>query len=108
MNVQSIAEDEVRSVDSERRTGLLRAALEVFREEGFRGATLKQIAKAAKISPGLVYWYFKDKEALFVAGIEMIVGEMTSHISPHGEISDEPPEIVLERIALHYMAVFLG
>lgn len=108
MNVQSIAKDEAQNVDSERRTELLRAALEVFREHGFRGATLKQIAKVAKISPGLVYWYFRDKEALFVAGIELVAGELISTVIDKGMVTEDPPGVVIERIAYHYMTMFVG
>lgn len=42
-----------------------RAALEVFAKKGFLGATVAEIAKAAKISTGNVYRYYENKEVLF-------------------------------------------
>ena len=50
----------------DRRTQILEAAFEEFSEKGFKGATIKSIAEAARLqSPALLYWYFSDKEALF-------------------------------------------
>ncbi|MGI3168189.1 TetR family transcriptional regulator C-terminal domain-containing protein [Pseudooceanicola sp. C21-150M6] len=40
------------------------AALEVFSSYGFRGATLDQIAKAAKLSKPNLLYYFPSKEAI--------------------------------------------
>jgi AcrR family transcriptional regulator len=42
-----------------------KAALEVFAEFGYAGATMKQIAQAAGLSYGLVYHYFPSKEMIF-------------------------------------------
>jgi TetR/AcrR family transcriptional regulator len=48
------------------RHAILAAALEVFSQHGFRGATLDQIAKQANMSkPNLIY-YFANKETVFV------------------------------------------
>jgi AcrR family transcriptional regulator len=41
------------------------AALEVFAEYGFHGATMKQIAWASGLSYGLVYHYFPSKAKIF-------------------------------------------
>ncbi len=41
------------------------AALEVFSDYGYNGATMKQIANAAGLSYGLVYHYFPSKEEVF-------------------------------------------
>lgn len=54
----------------DRRRQILDAALEVFGTKGFHKATNKDIAEAAGgISPGLIYWYFKDKQDLLFAVI---------------------------------------
>jgi TetR/AcrR family transcriptional regulator len=47
-----------------KREAILEAALEVFAAQGFRGASLDQIAEAAGLSkPNLLYW-FASKEAI--------------------------------------------
>ncbi|MBA3825589.1 MAG: TetR/AcrR family transcriptional regulator [Ktedonobacterales bacterium] len=51
----------------ERRRQIMEAALPVFAEKGFKGATNRDIAEKAGIAPGLIYHYFKNKEDLFSA-----------------------------------------
>lgn len=53
-----------------RRARLLDAAERVFQEEGFRAASMAQIAKAAAVSKVTLYGYFPDKESAFVAVAE--------------------------------------
>jgi AcrR family transcriptional regulator len=54
----------------ERRRQIMEAALPVFAEKGFKGATNKDIGEEADIAPGLIYHYFKNKEDLFTACVE--------------------------------------
>lgn len=51
----------------ERRRQVLEAALECFRREGFRGASMADICQAARMSPGHLYHYFAGKEAIIEA-----------------------------------------
>jgi TetR/AcrR family transcriptional regulator len=46
---------------------ILEAALEVFSSQGFRGATLDQIAEVAGLSKPNLLYYFPSKEAVHVA-----------------------------------------
>ncbi len=50
-----------------RRERLLDAALDVFAVKGIDGASVKDIAAAAEVTPGLLYHYFAGKEALVTA-----------------------------------------
>ncbi|GAA0937369.1 helix-turn-helix domain-containing protein [Nonomuraea longicatena] len=47
-----------------RREQLLDAALRVFADKGVDGATVKDVAQAADVTPGLLYRYFASKEAM--------------------------------------------
>ncbi|MFD9946902.1 TetR/AcrR family transcriptional regulator [Nonomuraea sp. NPDC059023] len=47
-----------------RREQLLDAALRVFAAKGVDGASVKDLAEAAGVTPGLLYRYFESKEAL--------------------------------------------
>lgn len=49
------------------RQRLLDAALQVFDEKGVAGASLADIAQAASLTRGAIYWHFKDKADLFDA-----------------------------------------
>lgn len=46
------------------------AALKLFAERGYGGATVEDIAQKAGVTVGTVYRYFTDKEALLVALVE--------------------------------------
>jgi len=49
------------------RQEIVAAARRVFHERGVRCCSLEQIALAAGVTRGAVYWHFKDKSALFFA-----------------------------------------
>ena len=52
------------------RERLLDAAAEVFAERGYRAATVEDLAAAAGLTKGAVYWNFESKEDVFFALIE--------------------------------------
>src|SRR5207237_4968642 len=56
-----------RMAGEERRLSILRAAVALFSQRGFRGATTKEIAQAAGISEAMVFRHFATKEELYSA-----------------------------------------
>ena len=46
---------------------ILDVAIKLFTEKGFAGSTMDEVAKTAGISKGLSYFYFKNKEDLYMA-----------------------------------------
>lgn len=54
-----------------RRAQILAAATRCFREHGFHGASIARISQACGMSPGHIYHYFQNKEAI----IEAIVAQ---------------------------------
>ena len=50
---------------------ILTAALKEFSENGFHGARIDRIVKMAEVNKRMIYHYFKDKEGLFRALIEI-------------------------------------
>lgn len=46
---------------------IIDAAIKVVGEKGFFRSTIKEIGEEAGVSPGLLYYYFKNKRALFLA-----------------------------------------
>lgn len=54
----------------ERRELIIEAALEVFSERGYEGATIKKIADRANINQALIYQHFKNKEDLYKSILE--------------------------------------
>ena len=51
----------------ERRSQILRVAVDLFSHEGFRGTTTKKIAQAAGVSEAMVFRHFATKEELYAA-----------------------------------------
>src|ERR1700744_3279874 len=56
--------------DSSNRRQTLDGASKVFRDLGFDGASMGEIARAAGVSKGTLYVYFADKNRLFEAIVE--------------------------------------
>lgn len=91
---------------NERRRQILDAALRVFGTKGFHKATNKDIAaEAGGISPGLIYWYFKDKEDLFVSLIRERA-DILQLTDRSQELMALPPRQMLRRVGGTYLAIF--
>jgi TetR/AcrR family transcriptional regulator len=90
----------------DRRGQIVDAAFEEFSEKGFKGATIKSIARAAGLqSPALIYWYFPDKEALFREVLGSKIPVLRTVREPTG-LLDQPPDRVLPTIARGYLSTF--
>ena len=57
----------------ETRIRILDAAEEVFHDKGVANASLEEIAAAAEVTRGAIYWHFKDKAELFDAMMQRVV-----------------------------------
>ena len=82
----------------DRRKQILEAALKIFAEKGFKGATNKNIADEAGVTPGLIYWYFESKEDMFFALMQEHLA-VESFPLPIEQLKAFPPEHVLPIIA---------
>jgi TetR/AcrR family transcriptional regulator len=91
--------------ESGRRAQILEAALHVMAEHGFRGASIKRIAERAGLkSPALIYWYFKDKQAL-LEGIFQRISPFLATVAEADAQLDAPPDEVLPRIVSSFLTV---
>jgi len=62
---------EVRTRDADRtQEAILRAAMDEFSAAGLGGARMDSIAERAGVNKRLIYYYFGNKEALFLAALE--------------------------------------
>lgn len=62
--------------NSARRTGIVRAATEVFLRFGFRKTSMDDVAKAASISRQGLYLHFDSKDVLFRAVVEQMLDDL--------------------------------
>jgi AcrR family transcriptional regulator len=85
--------------DTSTRDRLLSAAVEVFVEQGYEGARLQDIARAAGLTTGAVYANFRGKDELLFAAIGARVGiEMDSLMD---RAFDRDPRAFLELLGDH-------
>src|SRR6185436_14481160 len=84
------------------RPRILLAARERFLESGVDGASLRAIARDAKTSIGMIYYYFPTKDDLFFAVVEesyeKILAELERVLSAEGTIEERLTHLY-ERIA---------
>src|SRR5215210_5523865 len=50
---------------SKRREQIVETALRLFSENGYQGTTVGDVCDSLGVGKGVIYWYFRSKEALF-------------------------------------------
>lgn len=69
---------------SDKRQQIIDAAINLFSEKGYHGATTALISKEAGVSQGLLFHYFRDKEDLFTSIVKnkynMFTGELERQV----------------------------
>lgn len=63
------------------REHILSCALSEFAEQGYAGASINAICAAGNISKGLLYHYYSDRDALYLACAERCFRELTEYLS---------------------------
>lgn len=58
--------DKTRQKKDAKRTAMMQAAVRVFSVKGYHAATIRDIVSEAEVAVGTFYFYFPDKETLFV------------------------------------------
>ncbi len=58
--------DTTRQKKDHKRTAMMQAAVRVFAEKGYHEATVRDVVSAADVAIGTFYFYFPDKETLFI------------------------------------------
>lgn len=90
--------------DADRRGQILDAAQKVFAKKGFNGASIKDLARAAGVSSGLLYWYFKDKTDLFTS---LLLERIEEGFDLGHALSFElPPEEFLPHFGRFFLGLF--
>ena len=84
---------------------ILQGALQIFTSQGYTAASMDRIAAAAGVSKSTLYSYFRDKEGLFVALVQLLTQAPRQLLSnlPSGLSLESPPEEVLRHMALNML-----
>lgn len=79
----------------EMRRLILDAALRLFRERGYDGVSIRNIAEVIEYSPGTIYLYYKDKSEIFFALQFEAAALKRDHLLPVANI-ENPWERLIE------------
>ena len=90
------------------REQLLDAAERVFRERGVAGSTLAEVAAAAGVTRGAVYWHFRDKADLYAAMCERATLPLESMLHAASAARQDDPLAVLRELALTALTRLAG
>jgi TetR/AcrR family transcriptional regulator len=80
-------------IQNEKREIILEAALEVFSNHGFRGATIDQIAEAAGMSKPNLLYYFRRKEDIHLTLLQRLLDTWLAPLRELDDIGDPITEI---------------
>jgi AcrR family transcriptional regulator len=82
-----------------RRDLILDAAMTLFAEKGFDGATVADIAQASELAKGSLYQIFQSKEEIIAAIINRKIDRMSDSLSESLSINGSPTDIIRRIIA---------
>ena len=91
---------------AERQAAIVRSAIQLFAEKGFRGATTRELASVLGVTEPVLYQHFRTKRDLYSAIIEAKArqaSERVDRLRPYAETSDDRTffmrlaELILER-----------
>lgn len=78
-----------------------RAALKIFRQKGYHRASIREIAEAAGIQKGSVYYYVPRKEDLLADLLEQDLDELTAQTQPIVKSNLAPEEKLRQAVINH-------
>jgi TetR/AcrR family transcriptional regulator len=84
------------------RQRILEAAIREFSEHGLAGARTGAIADAARVNKALLYYYFRDKEALYAAALEEVAGKVAESALAVLDMTCSPGERMLRLTLQHF------
>ena len=82
---------------AELKTDILAAAREIFVRDGYESFTIRKLAKRVGFSPGNIYLYFKDKNAIFDCLVDQSFAELVASLPQPDETKREDPVDLLKR-----------
>lgn len=89
-----------RLTEQERRAQIIRGCVDVLAEEGYQGASLARVARAAGVSKGLVSHYFSDRDTLMEQTAIATVAEVREGLAAELDLTAEVPEVLRAAVRL--------
>lgn len=79
------------------------AAAEIFTRKGYHKTTVEEIAAAIGVSKGTIYYYFKNKEELYLAIIREGIDHFHKQLVKAAESTIEPRDKIRKLIRGHFV-----
>jgi len=83
---------------------IIDAAAQVFREKGYDGATLRDIAKEAGLLPGSLYYHIRSKEELLRLIVEQPIRDLHAHLEEIVASEASPAQKLAQALAAQLRA----
>src|SRR5918999_6022372 len=85
---------------AETRSAILDAAERVFSKRGVAHTSLEDIAKAAGVTRGAIYWHFRNKSELFAAMVNRVSLPIEDLVERSADEDAEDPLALLKQAAV--------
>lgn len=86
----------------ERQAQIIGGLIKVMAKRGYDGASIADIARAARLSPGLVHYHFKSKQEILLAALHALAARHAQRLTARlQEAGDDPAAEVVAFIELH-------
>jgi len=79
-DVSSSGTELFRKLSAEKQEKVFQAAVDEFASKGYGNASMNSVVKAAAISKGSLFQYFKSKQGLFDVVVDMATGRVTEYL----------------------------
>jgi len=89
---------------------VLEGARAVFMKDGFEGASVDDIARAAEVSKATLYKYFPDKQILFIEVAQVECEHLARSVLENIDLSAPPREVLMQtgRHFLNFLTSKIG
>lgn len=68
---------------------ILSAACQEFGKRGYLGVSVDSICKAGGFSKGILYYYFKDKDSIYLACVQLCFDRLLQYLHAHMAVQPE-------------------
>src|SRR5262249_60973142 len=89
----------------ERRAEIANALLTVMATHGYEGATIHRIAKAARLSPGLLHYHFEEKQEILVYLVEQLAAGLEYRLEARLAKAGKSPRARLHALVDAHLAL---
>jgi TetR/AcrR family transcriptional regulator, transcriptional repressor of bet genes len=89
----------------ERRRQIARGLIEVMSKRGYEGASIAEIAKAAKLTPGLVHYHFENKLEILLAALDDLAESQATALEAHLAKANQAPNAQLSAFIDFHLAL---